>query len=239
MYCTDWHFLGRDSPDFHILFVQSRSICTCANLCTSNCDEQDETAPGLCWATFLFVSFQPHAQWWFLYPPIFHCLTLVCALSHVAVVPLTFYVLLERQHRFSADLSLPDSPGSCADRVLSWLWSEMLFAVFFSLLLDVDLSRETIKLQPPPPHFSCLLQRARSRAMITHVLSWACCVTSVPGIHSVLFFILPFWKCFCCAACSCAWVSVLLGMKHPHTGGVVLITDLWQSDRNVFCSFLQ
>lgn len=151
-----------------------------------------------------------------------------------------FCVLLERQHRFSADLSLPDSPESCADRVVSWLWSKMLFAVFFSLLLDVDLSREIIKLQSPHPlHFSCLLQCAGSCGRITRVLSRAHCVTSVRGTHSVLFFILPFWKCFCCAAYSSAWFSILFVVKHPHTGRVVLIIDLWQSDWNDFCSFSQ
>lgn len=106
----------------------------------------------------------------------------------------------------------------------------MLFAVFFSLLLDVNLSREIIKLQSPHSlSFSYLLQHTGSYDRITCVLSQACCVTSVPGISSVLFFILPFWKCFCCAARSSAWFCMLFVVKHPHIGKVVLIKDLWQS----------
>lgn len=35
----------------------------------------------------------------------------------LTVIPLTFSCLSERQHGFSADLSLPDSPRSSADRV--------------------------------------------------------------------------------------------------------------------------
>lgn len=63
----------------------------------------------------------------------------------------------------------------------------MLFAVFFSLLLDRNLSREIMKLQSPHSLcFSCLLQHAGSYNRITCVLSQACCITSV---SSSLFFL--------------------------------------------------
>lgn len=106
----------------------------------------------------------------------------------------------------------------------------------------MNLSREIINLQSPHSlHFSCLLQHAGSYDRITGVLSQACCVTSVPGIHSVLFFILHFWKCFCCAAHSSAWFSMLFVRKDQNIRNIrniALIIDLWQSGLKWFLSLL-
>lgn len=106
----------------------------------------------------------------------------------------------------------------------------------------MNLSREIINLQfPHSLNFSCLLQHAGSYDRIAGVLSQACCVTSVPGIHSVLFFVLLFWKCFCCAAHSSAWFSILFVRKHQNIRNirkVALIIDLWQSGLKLFLSLL-
>lgn len=115
----------------HLLFVQSLRICTCGYLHCSNCDEQ-----GFCsWAALgdgPFLSLFPAScTMFFLISSWFSYLTLVCELTaHIAVIPLNFSCPSRKAARVQCWPQLTWQPQVFCWQGRSWLWSEMLFAVF-------------------------------------------------------------------------------------------------------------